>query len=185
MGNFIPLPVFASDIKLCHPHPFLLVQNAMSTRLPIGNKLLLTIKSSKSKIEESFPKGVINCRRLNPNAHGSEIAVTIRKLINTDFFRDHLKRSIEQATIFSKTAITVVRAAKLKNRKKSAPQIIPPSIALKMFGNVIKIRLGPLPGFILKARQAGKMIKPAMIATAVSSIKIRRDSLVRDFSLFI
>ena len=43
----------------------------------------------------------------------------------------------------SKTARTVVSAAKLMKRKKSEPQKRPPAIWLKTFGNVTKTRLGP------------------------------------------
>ena len=39
------------------------------------------------------------------------------------------------------------------------PQILPPLIALKIFGSVVKIRLGPCPGS-LERKHAGKMIIP-------------------------
>ena len=35
---------------------------------------------------------------------------------------------------------------KTMHRKNNVPQILPPLIALKIFGSVIKIRLGPVPG---------------------------------------
>ena len=56
------------------------------------------------------------------------------------------------------------------HRKNNVPQILPPLIALKIFGSVIKIRLGPCPGFTPNAKHAGKMIIPAISATQVSRI---------------
>ena len=84
--------------------------------------------------------------------------------------------------IVSNTAITVENAANDINRKKRLPQTLPPVIALKMLGNVIKIKLGPLSGFTPKAKHAGNMISPATIATKVSSIAIFTDSPKRDLS---
>ena len=71
--------------------------------------------------------------------------------------------------IFSNTAMIVEHAAKNMHRKKIVPQILPPPIALKIFGSVIKIRLGPLSGCTLNAKHAGKIINPAISATNVSS----------------
>ena len=70
--------------------------------------------------------------------------------------------------IFSNTATTVVNAAKVRNRKKSPPQNAPPGIWAKILGMVIKIRLGPDPGSMPKAKQAGMMMNPAVSATLVS-----------------
>ena len=70
--------------------------------------------------------------------------------------------------IFSNTAITVENAANDINKKKKLPQIRPPAMEINTFGSVIKIRLGPLSGFTPKAKHAGKMISPAVIATKVS-----------------
>ena len=49
----------------------------------------------------------------------------LRGMTNTDFFLGQPRRSIKQATIVSKTAITVERAAKLMNKKNKAPQNLP------------------------------------------------------------
>ena len=70
--------------------------------------------------------------------------------------------------IFSNTAIIVVNAAKLKNKKNKAPQIFPNCIFAKILGNVWKINPGPCPGSTLYAKQAGITIKPATNATNVS-----------------
>ncbi len=52
-------------------------------------------------------------------------------------------RSIQQARMFSNTAVTVDRAAKNRNTKNSAPHSRPPGMALNTLGRVTKIRLGP------------------------------------------
>ena len=54
------------------------------------------------------------------------------------------------------------------NAKKRVPQIRPPAILLNTFGSVWKIRPGPAPGSTPYAKQAGKIIRPAVIATNVS-----------------
>ena len=58
-------------------------------------------------------------------------------------------------------------------------------MALKIFGNVINNRFGPLSGFTPKLKQAGKMIKPATSATTVSRTPIYIASLVREWLLSI
>ena len=62
--------------------------------------------------------------------------------------------------------------AKNMQRKKIAPQSLPPAIELKIFGRVMKIRFGPLSGFTPNAKLAGKMISPDIRATHVSSTVI-------------
>jgi len=71
--------------------------------------------------------------------------------------------------MFSKTAITVESAANDMNRKKSAPQSCPSHICEKTLGKVTNTRPGPLPGSTPKAKQTGKMMRPAMSAMTVSS----------------
>ena len=62
------------------------------------------------------------------------------------FVLEQFVKSITNAIRFSNTAMIVEHAAKNIQRKKIVPQILPALIALKMFGSVIKIRLGPLSG---------------------------------------
>ena len=71
--------------------------------------------------------------------------------------------------MFSSTAMTVVRAAKLMKIKKSIPHSWPPGILLNTLGRVTNTRPGPEPASTSKAKQAGKMMRPAMSATTVSS----------------
>ena len=85
--------------------------------------------------------------------------------------------------MFSNTAIIVERAANVRNRKKSAPQILPPAMEAKIFGSVINIRLGPLFGSTPYEKQAGKIIRPDTIATNVSSTTMFIDSPKRAWSL--
>ena len=90
-----------------------------------------------------------------------------------------------KAAMFSNTATTVVRAAKLMNRKKRAPQNVPPASWLKMLGSVTKIRPGPAPGFTPNAKQAGKMMKPDISAAKVSRPMMLIHSPVRLLDLSI
>ena len=69
----------------------------------------------------------------------------------------------------SNTAITVVSAAKLMNRKKSEPQSRPNGMLRNTFGSVTNMRPGPSPGFTPYAKHAGITMSPAETATSVSS----------------
>ena len=102
--------------------------------------------------------------------------------MSTLFFLDQPKRSMSNAMMFSKTAMTVVSAANERNTKNSAPQICPPFICEKMFGIVRKISDGPASGSTPKAKHAGMMMKPAISATSVSSAVTVTASPVRDRS---
>ena len=97
-------------------------------------------------------------------------------LIFADFFRSISNNSISQAMIFSNTAMTVEKAAQDINKKNRLPQIRPPIMEINTFGSVMKIRLGPLSGLTPNAKHAGKMIRPAVIATKVSSTATLTDS---------
>ncbi len=81
-----------------------------------------------------------------------------------------------QEMIFSNTARIVEKAANVMNTKNSVPHTRPPAIWLKIFGSVMKIRLGPISGLMSKAKQVGKMINPETNATKVSRIAIFTDS---------
>ena len=82
--------------------------------------------------------------------------------------------------MFSNTARMVENAANVINTKNSVPHTRPPAILLKMFGSVIKIRLGPISGLISKAKHVGKMMSPETSATKVSSMAIFTDSPSND-----
>ena len=87
--------------------------------------------------------------------------------------------------MFSNTAITVERAAKLMKRKKKAPTMRPTTgpIMLNTLGRDTKASPGPAPASTLNAAHAGKIINPAQIATKVSSPITRSDSPVSEWSL--
>ena len=80
--------------------------------------------------------------------------------------------------IFSKTASTVEKLAKIMNRKNSAPQKRPPAMLTNTCGRVTNISDGPCSGDTPNEKQAGKMIVPAMSATKVSSAQMRAASPV-------
>ena len=80
--------------------------------------------------------------------------------------------------MFSNTAMIVDRAAKLMNRKNSVPHNWPSGIWLNTLGSVMNTRPGPAPGSTPNAKHAGKMTRPAMSATRVSSPAMRTASPV-------
>lgn len=140
---------------------------------------MLTIKSSRSRIVLPAPSGWNPLSRLNPNTHGSESRIITTRFTATALPLEHPVRSIANEMIFSNTAIIVDAAAKSIQRKKILPQILPPAIELNIFGNVIKIRFGPLSGFTPKAKHAGKIINPESSATHVSRTVTHTASPVR------
>lgn len=81
--------------------------------------------------------------------------------------------------MFSNTAITVEKLAKVMKRKKRLPHKMPPFMFTKTLGKVIKIRLGPEFTSMPKQKQAGKIMIPDIIATKVSRKQILKPSLVR------
>ena len=83
---------------------------------------------------------------------------------------------MQKARMFSNTAMTVDTAAKNRNTKNSPPHSRPIGMWLKMLGRVMKIKACPSPGDTPKAKQAGKMIRPEVKATKVSSTPMRRAS---------
>lgn len=101
------------------------------------------------------------------------------------FLRLQPKLSMQLPMRLSKTAVTVEKLAKVMNRKKSPPQSCPIGILMKIFGSATKIRDGPSAGATPKAKQAGKMMRPAMMATKVSRIVMRTASPVSELSLLI
>ena len=142
----MPFPESASAINCFHPQPFFPVQKKTNPRLPSGRKLFDTMKSSRSMMVEPAPRGCTPDKMLKPRTHGI-LSIVIRNAFNrTLFLRDQCNRSIQNAMIFSNTAMTVVKAAKLRKTKNRAPQIRPPRICANRLGMVIKIRPGPESG---------------------------------------
>ena len=93
-----------------------------------------------------------------------------------DFFRLQPVSSIPQEIIFSNTARMVENAANDIKMKKRLPQSLPSGMWLKIFGSVMKIRLGPEVWSTLNVKHAGKIISPDVIATNVSRIAMFTDS---------
>ena len=69
------------------------------------------------------------------------------------------------------------------NTKNSAPHSCPGGIWLNTLGSVTNTSPGPLPGSTANAKHAGKMMRPATSATAVSKPQMRSASPVSDRSL--
>ena len=119
-----------------------------------------TIKSSRSWIVEPAPSGVIKLRTLKPNIHGNEVINIIIPFIKTAFFLSQFHKSLQNARIFSNTAVRVDKAAKLIKIKNSVPHSLPAAILLNMFGKVTNTSPGPEPGSTLNAKHAGKITNP-------------------------
>ena len=81
--------------------------------------------------------------------------------------------------MFSNTAITVEKLAKVINRKNRLPHKMPPFILTKTLGKVMNMRLGPEFTSMPKQKQAGKIIMPDIMATKVSRVQIFKPSLAR------
>ena len=88
--------------------------------------------------------------------------------------------SIEKLMRFSNTAMMVDSAAKLMNTKNSAPHSCPSGIWLNTLGSVMNTSDGPSPGLTENAKHAGKMMRPAVSATSVSSPQMRSASPVSE-----
>ena len=142
----------------------------------MGNIMLLTRKSSKSKMVLPCPRGWNADHRLNPKTQGRDKAVIAIKFARQDCFLLQCNKSMPQELMFSNTASMVENAAKVIKTKKSVPQIWPPAIPLNTLGNVMKIRLGPLSGLMPKEKQVGKIISPETNATKVSNMAMFMDS---------
>ena len=116
-----------------------------------------------------LPSGAKPLHTLKPSTQGMLRTVMTTAFTATAFFRLQPHRSMAKLMMFSNTAMMVDSAAKVMNRKNSAPHRRPPAIWLKTLGRVTKTRPGPSPLLTPKAEQAGKMIRPDIRATLVSS----------------
>ena len=133
------------------------------------------MKSSLSRIPLS-PSSVTWLHSLKPSTHGMLPTRIKMPLKMTAFLRLQPKVSMNKAIMFSNTASTVDRLAKVINRKNRLPHSCPPDMFTNTLGRVIKIKDGPASGRRPKAKQAGKIIMPAIIATKVSRAQMRTDS---------
>ena len=91
LGNFKPSPSSASFMKLSQPQPYLVTQNNKYTIEPIGSKLLLTMKSSRSKIPFPAPMVLTSDHTLKPNAHGIDNTKIITSITIEAFVLLHSK----------------------------------------------------------------------------------------------
>ena len=126
-----------------------------------------------------FPMIVTSLKMLNPSMHGKDNTRIRMQFMMQAFFLDILNESMQLERMFSKTAITVEKLAKVMKRKKRLPHKMPPFMFTKTLGKVIKIRLGPEFTSMPKEKQAGKIMIPDIIATKVSRKQILKPSLVR------
>ena len=83
---------------------------------------------------------------LNPKTHGIDKTMMSAALMATAARLDVPHWSMQNATMFSKTPMTVESAAKLMKMKNSVPQSWPPHIWSNTLGSVTNTRLGPESG---------------------------------------
>ena len=120
LGILKPSPVLVSSRYLSKPQPYRVAQKSTKISAPPGRRRLLTMKSSLSSTPR-LPMMVMPLRRLSPRAQGMLPRKTMTKLMRTAFLRAQPKLSMQEASRFSNTAITVVKLAKVINRKNSVP----------------------------------------------------------------
>ena len=126
-----------------------------------------------------FPMIVTSLKILNPSMHGKDNTRIRMQFMMQAFFLDILNESMQLERMFSKTAITVEKLAKVMKRKKRLPHKMPPFILTKTLGKVMNMRLGPEFTSMPKLKQAGKIIMPDIMATKVSRAQIFKPSLAR------
>ena len=173
---FRPFPVLASSVKFFQPHPRLETQKSRYTREPSGSRMLLTRKSSRSRIAPPNTLSQSQDHTLYPSTHGRDRRMMAMAFTRLDFFRLQPVSSIPQEIIFSNTARMVEKAANDIKMKNRLPHSLPSGMWLKIFGSVMKIRLGPEVWSTLNVKHAGKIISPEVIATKVSRSAIFMDS---------
>ena len=105
--------------------------------------MLLTKKSSTSRIAPPNTANPSQLQRLYPSTHGSDSAIIRTRFTMPDFFLLHPVISIPQHMMFSKTARTVESAANDMNRKNRLPHNLPRPMFAKILGSVMNMRLGP------------------------------------------
>lgn len=84
--------------------------------------------------------------RFEPSAQGRLITISMTRLMITLFLRLHPSKSIQNAMMFSNTAITVLSAAKLKKIKNNVPHRLPKGMLANTLGKVTNTSDGPLSG---------------------------------------
>ena len=137
---------------------------------PSGRIRPLTRKSSMSRMP--FPAICTSDHTLKPSAQGMLPRNTKGRRMRTVFFLLQPKSSMQLPMRLSKTAVTVEKLANVMKTKKRDPQNCPKDMLMNTFGSVTKMRDGPSDGSTPNAEHAGKMMRPAIRATNVSSAVI-------------
>ena len=146
----------------------------METKIPpIGIIALFVMKSSASR--KSLPK---TCGMWPPteSAEGTPSSVIAAPIASADFARFQCSSSTAKVTTTSKSDMHEVKAAMKSSAKNAKEKIAPIGICAKTAGSVTNVSPGPEPASMPNAKTAGKMTRPAMKATEVSSSTIVRVS---------
>ena len=90
-----------------------------------------------------FPAMVKSLHTVKPRTHGTERTNIKTMLIIATFRLLNFVSSSQKDIMFSKTAITVEKAAKIIKIKNKEPTILPKGIVLKMLESVVKRKPAP------------------------------------------
>ena len=135
----------------------------------IGIITEFVIKSKKSR--NCIPRILKFASGPYPRQESVPRRIMITPIKTVDFLRLQCNSSSKVETALSVSAMELVTAANSTNKKKTIPIAVPNPMFAKTFGIVINIKAGPdfnvaaLPPE--KAKTAGMIISPAMIAIAV------------------
>ena len=122
---------------------------------------------------------------------GNDKTIINKTFIIAIFVLESLVFSSQNDIMFSKTAITVDNDAKIINKKKIVPIILPPGICVNILVKVVNKNDAPkFPTSAtvcppLKVNAAGKIIKPDINATVVSKLTMVTASPSNLFSFLI
>ena len=145
------------------------------------------MKSKKSR--KFIPKILIKSSRPYPIEDALPKTIITMAISKQDLLRLQCNSSSKVETALSVSAMELVTAANSTNKKKTIPIAVPNPMFAKTFGIVINIKAGPdfnvaaLPPE--KAKTAGMIISPAMIAIAVSKISTFSVDFSMEVSFFI
>lgn len=137
---------------------------------PSGRRIFDEVKSkNEKKSSEHRPKTLLSLKYPKDNALKTPPHSAMMRLSADAFVRVIFFSSVKNAIDTSLIEIVEVRDAKNRRKKKRIDHNCPPGICVKIEGKTSNTSAGPCTGDMPKENTAGKIIKPARIATSVSS----------------
>ena len=117
-----------------------------------------------------FPMIVTSLKILNPSMHGKDNTRIRMQFMMQAFLLDKWNESMQLERMFSNTAITVEKLAKVMKRKKRLPHKMPPFMFTKTLGKVIKIRLGKIIADTINKGEAQKLTEESPLVILMIGI---------------